>query len=259
MKIAYQPSLAALEKSGNKFVELFRHGSLSVELYRPIVLDLQTPHDRDEIYVVASGSGHYECNGKITEFNAGDVLFAPAFAKHRFVGFSDDFATWVFFYGPKGGETNGEVQIKTWDPAFREAFFRLNKAWIEVDYDLEPLDIAVLSNPEEHIIDKGGSILSALIDEEVVGVVGLRPFGDNCLELTKMAVDERWRGRGIGEKLMYAVLDAARESGVDKVVLFSNTNTSATAVRIYHKVGFKEIPLQPGIYQRANIKMEYLL
>lgn len=150
------------------------------------------------------------------------------------------------------------VEIRHWDPAFGEAFFRLNKEWIEMDYDLEPLDIAVLSNPEEHIISKGGLILSALIGEEVTGVVGLRPFGENCMELTKMAVDTRWRGRGIGEKLMHATLEAAREKGLEKVVLFSNTNTSGPAVRIYHKVGFKEIPLEPGVYSRANIKMEYV-
>lgn len=156
-------------------------------------------------------------------------------------------------------KTELPIEIKPWNPAFGEAFFRLNKEWIEVDFDLEPLDIAVLSNPEEYIINKGGEILSALIGDEVVGVVGLRPFAENCMELTKMAVDIRWRGRGIGEKLMHATLDVAREKGLEKVILFSNRITSAPAVRIYRKIGFQEIPLEPGVYTRANIKMEYLL
>ncbi len=150
------------------------------------------------------------------------------------------------------------VEIRNWEPAFKEAFFRLNKAWIEVDYPLEPLDIAVLSNPEDHILNKGGAIVAALIGTEVVGVVALRPFGENSMELTKMAVDQRWRGRGIGEKLMYAILRVAQEKGVPKVVLFSNSNTSAAAVNLYFKVGFKEIPLEAGVYDRANIKMEYV-
>lgn len=34
----------------------------------------------------------------------GDVLFAPAGIEHRFENFSDDFVTWVIFYGPVGGE-----------------------------------------------------------------------------------------------------------------------------------------------------------
>ncbi len=151
------------------------------------------------------------------------------------------------------------VEIRNWEPAFKEAFFQLNKAWIEVDYPLEPLDIAVLSNPEGHILDKGGAIVAALIGTEVVGVVALRPFGEDSMELTKMAVDQRWRGRGIGEKLMYAMLRVAQEKGVPRVVLFSNSNTSAAAVKLYFKVGFKEISLEAGVYDRANIKMEFIL
>jgi hypothetical protein len=31
-------------------------------------------------------------------------LFVAAGQTHRFEDFSDDFAVWVFFYGPDGGE-----------------------------------------------------------------------------------------------------------------------------------------------------------
>jgi hypothetical protein len=34
----------------------------------------------------------------------GELLFVPAGVVHRFEDFSDDFATWVMFYGPEGGE-----------------------------------------------------------------------------------------------------------------------------------------------------------
>jgi hypothetical protein len=90
--------------AGQRFVELFRHGSLSVEFYAPRGRDAQKPHSRDEVYVVVSGSGDFWLDGRSEPFAAGDVLFAPAGAEHRFVGFTDDFATWVFFYGPEGGE-----------------------------------------------------------------------------------------------------------------------------------------------------------
>ena len=32
------------------------------------------------------------------------ALFVPAGVVHRFEDFGDDFATWVFFYGPQDGE-----------------------------------------------------------------------------------------------------------------------------------------------------------
>lgn len=93
-----------LQETGGTFVELFQHGSLVVEYYKPEKQDLQTPHDRDEIYVIAAGSGTFICDEKPSRFLTGDFLFVAAGTAHRFIDFTDDFATWVFFYGPKGGE-----------------------------------------------------------------------------------------------------------------------------------------------------------
>ncbi|HMB42814.1 MAG TPA: cupin domain-containing protein [Luteimonas sp.] len=103
-------ALAALanEPAGLPYMTLFRHGSLEIEIYRPIDVDQQTPHTRDEIYVVIAGRGEFVCAGHRRPFVAGDVLFAPAGAVHRFENFSSDFSTWVFFYGPEGGEANRE-------------------------------------------------------------------------------------------------------------------------------------------------------
>ena len=32
------------------------------------------------------------------------LIFVPAGIEHRFENFTDDFSTWVIFYGPAGGE-----------------------------------------------------------------------------------------------------------------------------------------------------------
>ncbi len=89
---------------GERFIELFRHGTLTVELYAPRGNDPQTPHSRDEIYVIISGTGRFQHSSQETSFGPGDLLFVPAREEHRFLEFTDDFATWVFFYGPEGGE-----------------------------------------------------------------------------------------------------------------------------------------------------------
>jgi len=89
---------------GERFVEAFRHGTLVVELYAPRGHDPQTPHDRDEVYFVISGSGDFWNAGKREAFVAGDALFVAAQEEHRFANFSSDFAAWVMFYGPAGGE-----------------------------------------------------------------------------------------------------------------------------------------------------------
>ena len=82
----------------------FEHGTLSVELYAPRGADPQTPHSRDEGYVVISGSGTFVHDGKRDRFEAGDFLFVAAGVEHRFEDFTDDLAVWVIFYGPEGGE-----------------------------------------------------------------------------------------------------------------------------------------------------------
>ncbi|MDO1445290.1 cupin domain-containing protein [Rhodocytophaga aerolata] len=103
-ELSTEIALQVLKESGQVFTEVFNHGSLSVEIYKPDKVDHQKPHDRDEIYVVISGTGTFLNGGNTWPFKPGDFLFVPAGVEHRFVEFTDDFSTWVFFYGPVGGE-----------------------------------------------------------------------------------------------------------------------------------------------------------
>ena len=89
---------------GKRFVGLFTHGTLEVELYAPRGNDPQEPHARDEVYVVARGKGIFFDGKDRVTFEPGDFLFVPARVSHRFEQFSDDLAVWVLFYGPEGGE-----------------------------------------------------------------------------------------------------------------------------------------------------------
>jgi mannose-6-phosphate isomerase-like protein (cupin superfamily) len=84
---------------------LLEHGTLQIGYYKPDEVDPQKPHTRDEVYVIASGTGFF-VNGESREpFEPGEVLFVPAGVVHRFENFSEDFSAWVFFHGPQGGET----------------------------------------------------------------------------------------------------------------------------------------------------------
>lgn len=95
------------QPDGKRFVTLFRHGTLTAEIYAPRGTDPQSPHTRDEIYVVVSGSGFFFIDDERLRFGPGDFLFAPAGVAHRFLDFTDDLCLWVFFYGPEGGEAEG--------------------------------------------------------------------------------------------------------------------------------------------------------
>ena len=89
---------------GERFAQVFEHGSLVVEIFAPRGRDTQQPHTRDEIYVVIQGAGEFVNGDSRHPFTPGDVLFVPARVPHRFENFSEDLTLWVFFYGPEGGE-----------------------------------------------------------------------------------------------------------------------------------------------------------
>lgn len=93
---------------GTPFIRALSHGSMSVELYVPstsgLGRDIQQPHAQDELYVVQRGTASFWLEDASVDVQTGDVLFVPAGAEHRFEHFSEDFATWVVFYGPAGGE-----------------------------------------------------------------------------------------------------------------------------------------------------------
>jgi len=91
-------------ENGAAWRVLFEHGSLEVEIYAPEGRDPQQPHTRDELYVVISGTGYFLNGSERHPFKPGDLLFVLAGVVHRFEEFSDDFAVWVMFYGPEGGE-----------------------------------------------------------------------------------------------------------------------------------------------------------
>jgi mannose-6-phosphate isomerase-like protein (cupin superfamily) len=98
---------AAMAAAGKAFGIVMGHGSMTVEYYAPKGVDPQKPHIQDELYIIASGSGTFFKAGERRPFGVGDVIFVEAGLEHRFEDFTDDFATWVVFYGPKGGEAPG--------------------------------------------------------------------------------------------------------------------------------------------------------
>lgn len=95
--------------AGNLAVPVFSHGSLEVEMYQPAGSDPQEPHDRDEVYVVAQGAAIFFDGSERHAVQAGSFIFVAAGQLHRFEEFSPDFAAWVLFYGPSGGEGDQAV------------------------------------------------------------------------------------------------------------------------------------------------------
>lgn len=105
-RVTLGEAFEALGSTPERFVRVFKHGTLELELYAPQGRDLQTPHTRDEVYLVMRGEGIFVHGDQREPCGIGDFLFVPAGLEHRFEDFSEDFAVWVLFYGPEGGEQN---------------------------------------------------------------------------------------------------------------------------------------------------------
>ncbi len=98
-----QAELAA-DPQNRRYRDLLVHGSMRVGLYALRGRDPQTPHAQDEIYIVAAGNGDFLNGDERRRFRPGDILFVKAGVEHRFENVSEDFQTWVVFWGPEGGE-----------------------------------------------------------------------------------------------------------------------------------------------------------
>lgn len=149
------------------------------------------------------------------------------------------------------------VEIISFNVDYSKDFYNLNIEWLKSFFYVEPFDEEVLSNPKIYIINKGGHIFFAKLNEEIVGTVALMPIGnDGLLELTKMAVSPMHRGLKIGQQLMQHCIDYAKSIKLAKLILYSNTKLE-NAIYIYRKYGFIEIPVEENCpYKRSNIKME---
>ena len=149
------------------------------------------------------------------------------------------------------------LEILDYQPSHQPWFEALNRHWIEKYFWMEPIDFEVLKNPDEHILNKGGSILMASWDREIAGTVALKLVSQGIYEFTKMAVDDKFKGKKIGLALGEAAIAKARALGAKKIILYSNTKL-IPAITLYYKIGFREIPLD-GPYKRSDIKMELVL
>ena len=81
---------------------------------------------------------------------------------------------------------------------------------------------------------------------------------DYDFEIAKLAVDPEIRGVGIGEKILRAAIEKARELGAKKLFLESNTLLKP-AIGLYRKLGFIELQDYHPAYARGDIQMELTL
>lgn len=151
------------------------------------------------------------------------------------------------------------MKVVPYSKEYKNEFIEMNKRWITEMFRLEDEDIAVLNNIDG-IVANGGEVCFTLSDEgEVMSCCMLEPHGDEW-EIAKFATKPEFGGKGAGKLCLDACIEKAREKGIKKLLIVSNTKCHA-ALSLYRKAGFKEIPVDKSFfkYDRGNIAFEMYL
>ncbi len=120
LRLTPEEGRSAIRNADQFSALLLRYGSMELRWCVPQHSGPHTPHDRDEIYVIVSGTGVFVRAEESLPFSddhalsllgeervtvkPGDTLFVPAGTSHQFEAVSPDFGAWMIFYGPEGGE-----------------------------------------------------------------------------------------------------------------------------------------------------------
>lgn len=154
-----------------------------------------------------------------------------------------------------------EMTFREYRVGDAEIFRRLNEQWIAKYFVLEEKDIEILNDPERHILQPGGRIYFATLDDEILGCCALIVNGPGSYELAKMAVREDLRNQGIGRALIAHVIESARKNGARKITLETSSKL-VNAIHVYELSGFEHVgpaEHEPSPYKRADVFMEILL
>lgn len=151
-----------------------------------------------------------------------------------------------------------QVELILYEDKYAADFKRLNLEWLDKYNLTEDHDLMILDDPRATVLDSGGVIYLARAGNEIVGSAGLMKEHEGVFELVKMAVTEKWQGKGISKLLLDKCLETARQWDIKKITLFSNSQLQR-AIKMYEKYGFRHIKLENSPLVTADVRMELIL
>ena len=248
-KVSVEEAMQQLKKE-NLFTKVLEHGTMYVEIYQPNGEDHQLPHDQDELYVVISGSGGFYNNGITKSFQAGDVLFVPAGIEHRFLNFTDDFKTWVIFYGSKGGEqaVNNFYEVKK-EIEGEEFTISTNSKKIDT---IAAHDFITHSywgkgrtlKTMQEVID-GSLVFGLFYENQQIGMGRVVSDFVTTAYLADVYVLEKYRGKGLGEWLVNTIMNYEPLADIRNFLLHT-----LDAHKLYERVGFRKTIISERIMEK---------
>ena len=123
------------------------------------------------------------------------------------------------------------------------------------------------SNKEDEIIrsaisqelDRGGQIFFAINDGKAIGTAAMVLVEESIFELSKMAVDPKYQGLGIGRRIIDECIKFAKRHKAHEIFLITNDKL-LPALELYRSSGFElDENYDDNRYERGNTKMKLSL
>jgi ribosomal protein S18 acetylase RimI-like enzyme len=111
--------------------------------------------------------------------------------------------------------------------------------WLNEDLTYQNIDDELINFPRKYEEPDGIFIISK-DNDNVVGCVGLRRLDENICEMKRLFVNDKYKGKGIGKKLVEIIIEEAKYKNYKKMRL-DTLKTMESALKIYYKNNFYEI------------------
>jgi len=126
------------------------------------------------------------------------------------------------------------------DIEFARQLFTEYAAWLEISLCFQNFEKELAELPGDYA-EPDGRLLLAYVDDELAGCIALRKIGEGVCEMKRLFVRSRFRGKGIGRRLVDAIIKTAREIGYDRMRLDTLPPKMNDAIALYRELGFKGI------------------
>ena len=125
--------------------------------------------------------------------------------------------------------------------------------WLNQDLCFQNIDDELNNFPQKYK-EPEGTFIIAKTNNIIIGCVGIRKMENKICEMKRLFVNDNYKGKGIGKKLVEKIIEEAKIKNYKKIRL-DTLNTMKTALDIYYKNGFYII--EP-YYNNPNNNVVYL-
>ena len=139
--------------------------------------------------------------------------------------------------------------------------FREYSAWLEIDLCFQNFEKELAGLPGDYGPPEG-RLLLAYVVSELAGCVALRRIDKGICEMKRLFLRDEFRGRGLGRKLIEAIISEAREIGYERMRLDTLPPKMNDAIALYRRFGFREIgpyynnPVAGAIFMELDLRNE---